>query len=152
MKKIILFSLLLLTCMFALSQEYCDKKNSHDANFVKEFQKEFTVTVTVDSLFLGDKKYKVGFSHTEKFTDESPLIKINDSIAVKVSVARVVLNGEKKYLYSYDFYRKTDCWNKIDFSESWSTFKPGNSVLAALSMGVQGDSGYFRFEGDISIK
>jgi len=152
MKKIILSSAFLLSSLFISAQDYCDKKTAHDFNSVTKFQNEFTVTLQVDSLILGDGRYKVSFSKSETFSDESPLLLINDSIGFKVTVAKVVLNGEKKYMYSYSFYRKKDCWKKVIPGESWNTFDPGNSILAAYSVGTKGDSDYFNFQGNISIK
>ena len=103
-------------------------------------------------LKVGKTTEKIDFQYSETIQNESSLIQLNDTVAIKVSVTRAVDFKVKKYLYKVDMFTKTGkCWKAASGTGLWNEFYPG-VVTGGWSVGFEGTSNYLGFDGAILIE
>lgn len=117
---------------------------------VESFKDSVTLTINLNEIYVGKKTKSVKFVHTELITSESSIIEINKEMAIRVSIARVIDNGNKCYLYKIHLFEKyKDCWYDRDASGGWNLGKLG-VVNSGFYHGTKGED-CFGYEGDIIL-
>jgi hypothetical protein len=130
----------------------CFSNNNYKNNSVSSFKDELTLKLDVTKISIDKTSEKITFSHSEKIKSESSLILINDTIAFKISIGRVVEYKVKKYLYKADLFRKYEgCWRAASPTNYWYEFYPG-VVSAGLGFGYEATNGYLGFTGSLIIE
>ena len=157
MKKLIFLASFLAINYFALSQtsnlkDECFSSNVSNTNSVKEFKDNLKLTIEVKKLTIGKITHIINFLHTETIQSESSLIQFNDSVAVKISVARAVDFKNKKYLYKLDLFEKKDnCWRPKNTYNYFNEFHLG-TISSGSGSGIEGTIDYLFFNGVLKIE
>jgi hypothetical protein len=127
---------------------FLDKK--YDNNAVNEFKDKLTATVNINELTIGAKMYNVKFNHTEQFNTETSLIRINDTLGIKISIARIIDYGRKKYLKQLVLLKYDGCWKDVCIF-NWETYELG-TINTGYSSGEKGDKDYLGIVGSITVE
>src|SRR6187402_164111 len=80
--------------------EIIEMKGSNNGQ-IKKIKKHPKLTIRIDSLEIGDKKYSVNFQFEDKIKKQTGLLKINDSIALNVIFLKLKILGKDKLIYSH---------------------------------------------------
>ena len=140
------------TATFSNLKTECFSNNSYKNNSVSTFKDELTLKLDITKISIDKTSEKISFSYSEKIKSESSLIQINDTIAFKISVARIVEYKVKKYLYKADLFRKyDDCWQAASPTNYWNEFYPG-IISSGLSFGYEATTGYLGFTGSLIVE
>lgn len=124
--------------------------NIQKINPVESFKDSLTLSIDLTEIYIGKRTKEIKFKHTEVITTESSLIKVTKDMAIKISVARVIDNGNKCYLFKIHLFEKyKDCWYDKNANGSWSIGKIG-TVNAGYYHGIKGED-CFGYDGEISI-
>ena len=130
----------------------CFSNNNYKNNSVSSFKDELTLKLDVTKITIDKTSEKISLSHSEKIKSESSLIQINDTIAFKISIGRVVEYKVKKYLYKADLFRKYEgCWRAASPTNYWYEFYPG-IISAGFGFGYEGTNGYLGLTGSLIIE
>jgi hypothetical protein len=131
--------------------ELCDiPPNLQKIQSVESFKDSLTLSINLREIYIGKKIKEIEFKHTEVITTESSIIKVNKDMAIRISIARVVDNGEKCYLYKIHlFERYKDCWYDKNATGGWSIGKIG-TFNSGYYHGKKGED-CFGYDGDITI-
>lgn len=133
-------------------KDVCFGNSNYRNNSVNEFNESLTITVDILEIQNGKVSENVEFSHSEEFANETSLIEINDTVAMKISICRAVDYGVKKYLYKIDLFRKKGkCWNNAGGPGLWAEFYPGQ-LTEGFSVGTPNTSSYLGFNGSIQLE
>jgi hypothetical protein len=131
--------------------ELCDiPPNLQRINPVESFKDSLTLTIDIKEIYIGKKIKEIEFEHTEVITTESSIIKVNKDMAIRISIARVIDNGKKCYLYKIHlFERYKDCWYDKNATGGWSVGKIG-TLNSGYYHGTKGED-CFGYDGDITL-
>ncbi len=117
---------------------------------VESFNDSLTLSIDLSEIYIGKKTKEIEFKYTEVIKSESTLIKVNGDMAIKISIARVIDNGNKYYLYKIHLFQKhKDCWYDKNATGSWSIGNVG-IFNAGFFHGTKGVD-CFGYKGDISL-
>jgi hypothetical protein len=130
----------------------CFTNISQEQKTIDKYKDNLTLKIEVTILKVGKISTAINFTYDEIIQNESSLIQINDSVAIKVAITRAVDFVEKKYLYKVDLFTKSDkCWKRASGANDWNEFYPG-IVTAGCSVGYEGTDNYLGFTGTIIIE
>ncbi len=130
----------------------CFTNNNYHNKSTKILKEDLTLKLEITKIKIDDLVKKISFKYTEKIKNESSLIIINDSIAFKISIGRVVDQKLNKYLYKADLYRKIeDCWQVATPTNYWNEFSLG-VISSGLGFGYEGTLGYLGFDGTLIVE
>lgn len=130
----------------------CFSNASYKNNSVSTFKEELSLKFDVTKITVGKTLVKVLFSHTEKIKSESSLIQINDTVAFRISIGRVVEYKAKKYLYKANmFLKRNGCWDAATPVGYWHEFVPG-VIVSGLGFGREGTTNYLAFHGGLIVE
>ncbi len=119
---------------------------------VDSFKAELTVTLDLEEFTVGKQTKEIDNIWSGTITDETPIIKITKNGAIRVSIARIIDNEKRYYVYRLHLYEKTDgCWEEKNFRKDWSSFKLG-TVTHGYGLGTKGSSDYIGFSGKLIIE
>lgn len=113
---------------------------------IKRFPKKTTVSIEIQKYHYGNNIINCQFRYSGKITYETGILPINDSLGVKLSLAKTSIHNENRYLYALTIYeKKNNCWRSMsgftNYSEVWSKEIP----LTGGGVGNDGDKIYFRY-------
>ena len=130
----------------------CFWKSLSDKNSAKPFKELLKLTIEAKKIKIGSQTHLIEFLYKEDMNSESSLIQFNDSIGIKVSVARAIDYKNNIYLYKIDiFERKDDCWRSKNPINYYNKFQLG-TISAGYGSGIEGSIDYLFFEGTIKIE
>lgn len=131
--------------------ELCDiPPNLQRINPAESFKDSLTLTIDITEIYIGKKTKEIEFIYKEVITSESSIIKVNKDMAIRVSIARVIDNGKKCYLYKIHLFEKyKDCWYDKNASGGWSVGKIG-TLNSGYYHGTKGED-CFGYDGDITL-
>lgn len=135
------------------NDEICDiPPNVLKVEYVDNFKDTLKLSIDLEEVYVGKKTKKVEFSYSENFSTESSLIKVTKDFAMRISVARVIDNGKKCYLYKIHIFEKyKDCWYDRNANGTWSIGKIG-TINWGYYYGTKGTKNCFGYAGDITIE
>jgi hypothetical protein len=117
---------------------------------VESFKDSLLLKIDLTEIYIGKETKEIEFCHTEIITTESSLIKVNKDMALKISIARVIDNGNKCYLYKIHLFEKhKDSWIDKNANGDWSMGKLG-TINYGYYIGTIGED-CFGYKGDITI-
>ncbi|MFZ6051033.1 hypothetical protein [Halocola ammonii] len=129
----------------------CIENKQTDLNAVDTFSSSLELTIQINTIKNGKESTAIDFRHSERIRKESSLIEIDENHAIKISIARVVDYGLKKYIYKLTFFEKDECWREMSLFTQWAEFSPG-VISTGHSVGSTGSEDFYGFEGQIRIK
>ena len=136
-------------------EKVCDQNSQaiyFEVEDVEAFKDSLTLKLDIATVTNGKDVDSKGFKYSTKIKDESPIVQISKKVAFRISIARVVENGKKYYLYTIHLYRKEGkCWDDLYPNSSWDKCSLG-SITNGYGIGNQGSSNYVGFSGDIILK
>ncbi len=134
-------------------EEICDVPlYARGVSYVDRFRDTLNISINLDEVFIGKKSKKVEFSYSAKISNESSVIRVSKDLAIRISIARVVENGNKFYLYKIHLYEKyKDCWHDRSTNGSWGICNLG-VVNGGFYYGAKGTKNCFGYKGSISIE
>ncbi|MEY3399185.1 MAG: hypothetical protein RL220_1779 [Bacteroidota bacterium] len=121
----------------------------YDTFKLKRFPRRSKVTLRIDEYTLGDSLYKCNAVFSGKVKNETPILNIRNNLGVQLTLGRVIVGGERKYMYTLSFwkYHQDDtCWIRV---VPWHTmvllYSPEQSI-SGWSVGFEGSTDYLRLE------
>jgi hypothetical protein len=118
---------------------------------VDEFKDSLELSISINKVTEGREELSVNLSFNETISNESSIVKLSKNVAMRISVGRVVENGEKFYIYAIHLYRKEKgCWEDVYPNTAWNMFSLG-TVTGGQGYGNQGTSGFVSFNGNVSV-
>ncbi len=136
---------------YSLSQQptdYCLENMGKytEAYSVKKFKSNITLELKIDSLVYSSYTKTIPTSFKLKIENESDLLRLDDSLFIKLFLLRNVKYGQKYYSFQWDYFKKTDkCIEFIQSSSAYNLYF--NSEISpagsAMGIGTKGDSNYF---------
>jgi hypothetical protein len=129
-----------------LSYHLCLTEKKPDPISVETFKNTVSLRVFVKTLTLDQENHLPYFSFKEDFENESSMIKINDSIALKFSLSRAVDYGFNKFNLS----KRGRCWRELIKTTSREEFSLGN-LTAVHSVGNKDATDSVTFSGSIKL-
>lgn len=120
---------------------------------VDQFHEQTPVSLHIKSVFFKGKENAVNFTWNGKIKFETDLLKVNDSLAVKLVIGKTSDNRQNKFLYKLMVYEwKKDCWKAMSIFDTFYSVCANPVQLNGYAIGSPGDSYYFRIkEGAISF-
>jgi hypothetical protein len=135
--------------------QICDppkKEYGNNVEAVDEFRDSLKATIQIDRITLGTNVEEVNRTFEEVFKDETQVYRLNNEMAISVSVARVVENDKKFYVYKLHLFRKIKgCWEDVCWDHAYSKFNLGN-FTSGHGVGNEGSSTYIGFQGNVTIE
>lgn len=162
MKRTLLLLITLLTSIVVFSQkvntleinDICDapKKTYGNIEAVNEFKDSLKATIQIYKITLGTKTEDLDETFIERIKNESTIYKLNNKMAISVSVGRIEENGDKFYIYKIHLFRKNKgCWEDTTRDTQWTKFNLGN-FTSGYGYGFEGTKEFVRFSGNLSIE
>ena len=161
--KTFLYIIALFTVHLGISQSNiylggcCDDKgkpkNPGDAtlNFyhVKKHSKTLAFELKIESITLGQEKLKIDLHFKGNINCDTPILKVNDSLGIKVIIGKTTENGLNKFMYKIDFYhmdKPNECWKSaMQFTSFFEIYNQTQS-LDLFAIGIEGENDYFRID------
>jgi hypothetical protein len=121
-------------------------ENLTDYN-VNEFKDSLLLTLTIDSILFSYESQKVKLIYKLTIAHESPLLKLNDSISIKIFIARNYEYGKKFYTMKWDYFKNNGSCDKFIQSSNYDKIKFGtidknNSGDYGQGIGAMGEDIY----------
>jgi hypothetical protein len=121
----------------AMSQVYC----------VKKFKPETPIDINVKSVRLGSQTISLDLHYQGNIEGDTKIINLNDSVGIKVTIAKMVEYGAKKYLYKLQVYKKdkeSNCWRPLINSMSFFDVYSQTISLNLFAIGYPDTKDYFQ--------
>ena len=142
----ILFTFTVLTS-FGQGDVEISEMNGKYNDQMKKIRKHPNLTIRIDSLEMGDKKFGVNFQFDGKIKNQTGLLKINDSIGINVIFLKLKILDKDEFIYSYTFYRraKEASWQEISDVQFY-TLIPGSYTDGWGGIGYRGETKSFWYK------
>lgn len=122
---------------------------------VKKNKKKTQISIHVKSITYGETELKMDVVYEDKIEAETPIIPLNDTLAIKVVLGKVTENNNNFYLYKsmiFKLDKETNCWGTLGYYNTFYYFHSQLVNLSGSSVGYEGDSGFFKInEGWIEL-
>lgn len=157
--KILHILLLALLSTMAFGQNY-RLVNCYDdkGNIIQPVESEFKefpplaqVELKIDQIQLGQKTYTVNAYFKKSIKTETPLVKLNASLAVKLLLMKQTAGGVKQYLYKLMTLKKdkqNNCWRPLSSFFYYPLTRKSNP-LAGYGVGYRNKPDYFEIKKGI---
>lgn len=127
MKKHLLLFAIIISSINAYAQiddnEVCDY---YQIPSVDEFKSNLQLNIEITEISIGKKIEKIDFQYSEEMSDESSVIVVRKDIAIRISIGRVIENGNRYYIYNMKIFKRTkDCWEDTNPHPYWKKFNLG---------------------------
>lgn len=115
MKRLIVFSVFLLAIINSPKAQTTENYDEYSEQpvvmppstcVVTAHKDNLKLTLTIDSIDIGSKTIRTNFSKTIIIGFESDYLKINDSLYIKIFIARNQEYGKKFYTWNWDYLKK----------------------------------------------
>ncbi len=135
------------------NEKICELGPSVDMNdFVDSFKDSLKLIINLHTISIGKKSEEVNFNYSGYFVNESDIIRVNKNFALRISVARVIENGNKAYLYKIHLLKKeNDCWEDYSTQHAWDQGNLG-TLNNGYAIGYEGTSSHIGYEGTILLE
>ena len=119
----------------------------------KKFRRKYNVNLVINKMTFGDSIVKTDLVIDEKIRYETQMLAINDSLSIKVELARTESHGEKEILYKI-LLLKTDgyCW-RLASSFYFNPIYAKEMPLFGWGIGISGNHDFIQItEGILKIE
>lgn len=114
---------------------------------VKKFKTQTPIELNLKSIKVGSKTISLDFHYKDKIEGDTKIININDSVGCKITLAKTVENGDKKYLYKLQIFKKdtmSNCWRPLTNSMSFFDVYAQTMSLNLFGIGYPESNDYFQ--------
>lgn len=123
---------------------------------VKKHKRKIPVEISINKILLGTETVQVNFNWGNKIASETEVLELNESFGIKLNIARITENREKRFLYKLQILKmdsETNCWRPLSIFRSYNEVIHQTISLSGTSVGYEGSSDYFKIlEGWIKLK
>lgn len=114
---------------------------------VKKFKSETPIDINIKSVKLGSKTISLNVHYQENIEGDTKIINLNDTVGIKITIAKTVENEIKKYLYKLQVYKKdkaSNCWRPLTNSMSFFDVFSQTMSLNLFAIGYPDTRDYFQ--------
>ncbi len=114
---------------------------------VKKFNPKIQVDINLKSIKIGSKTISLNVNYKDKIEGDTKIVTLNDTVGIKLTIAKTVENGTKKYLYKLQVYKKdieSNCWRALTNSMSFFDVYSQTMSLNLFSIGYPDTKDYFQ--------
>ena len=115
---------------------------------VKKHKSKTPIEVNIKSVTLGVKTVMVDISYKDVIDYETPLININDTVAIKLVLGKTTENNINKYLYKLLVYKhetKSNCWKTLTAFNAFYEVYSQTMTLSKVAVSY-GNADYFQIQ------
>jgi hypothetical protein len=121
----------------AMSQEYS----------VKKFKSKTPIDINIKSIKLGSQTISLDIRYQDNIEGDTKIINLNDTTGIKLTIAKAVENGTKKYLYKLQVFKKdkeSNCWRPLTLSMNFFDVYAQTISLNLFAIGHPDTKDYFQ--------
>jgi hypothetical protein len=114
---------------------------------VKKFKSKTPIDINIKSVKLGSQTINLDIHYQDNIEGDTKIINLNDSTGIKLTIAKTVENGTKKYLYKLQVFKKdkeSNCWRPLTNSMSFFDVYSQTMSLNLFSIGYPDTKDYFQ--------
>lgn len=128
---------------------------SSQVYIVKKFKSKTPIDINIKSVKFGSQTISLDIHYQGKIEGDTKIINLNDTTGIKLTIAKTVENGTKKYLYKLQVYKKDEkssCWRSMTATISFFDVYAQTISLNLFSIGYTNTKDYFEIvEGWITF-
>jgi len=134
--------------------ECCDENGKHyvpsvyeSFYAVKKFKKKIPIEINFKAIQLGKKVISIDVHYADKISGSTKLINLNDTIAIKLVIGKVVEDENDKYLYKLLVFTKDkviNCWRPLTIVSNFTTVYSQTISLNQYAIGYSDKNNYFQ--------
>lgn len=114
---------------------------------VNKFKSKTPIDLNIKSVKLGSQTISLNVHYQEKIEGDTKIINLNDTVGIKITIAKTVENEIKKYLYKLQVYKKdkaSNCWRPLTNSMSFFDVYSQTISLNLFGIGYPDTKDYFQ--------
>ena len=92
---------------------------------VKKFKSKTPIDINLKSVKLGSQTISLDIHYKDNIEGDTKIINLNDTTGIKLTIAKTIENGTKKYLYKLQVFKndkESNCWRPLTNSMYFSCF------------------------------
>lgn len=113
---------------------------------VNNFKSKTPIDINIKSIKLGSQTIKLDIRFKDNIEGDTKIINLNDTVGIKLIIAKTVENGAKKYLYKLEVFLKdqeSNCWRPLTFSIPYNDVYTQTVSLNFFAIGYTDKPDYF---------
>lgn len=114
---------------------------------VKKFKPKTPIDINIKSVKLGSQTISLNIHYQDNIEGDTKIINLNDTTGIKLTIAKTIENGAKKYLYKLQVYKndkESKCWRPLTNSMSFFDVYSQAISLNLFSIGYPNTKDYFQ--------